>query len=802
MLVVISSTNNTLEEVYIKNGVESTYYGAYEDSGSRYGNLFAQGDTNVQTLVNGLSKTKVIPVADASRVTDQDIDGATGAQNNGYAFTDVQVINGSAFQGNLKLNAILTENVVGKYGDLGDFAYTLGGGGDVFDLALSSVNLETVGTVSRGDFILKIDGGSGNDRISTAIYTGTPNKVDYEGTTPQIDDDLDLAGALPDGSTAWYANAGLHADLSIVAGAGDDVVNTFGSGDWEVYLGTGDDTYYADNAAKDGAATGKAVWVFNTADQDTTNAADRDLANLVGGGNDTYIAPGASYNSGTSQAGLYGLKLRVVYKDVSASDNVIDPGNTSGAGVFFSEVIEVQGVGDKFHITDRSINQAIRDAINDPDGVLSKLLVASEGTAGDTLVVKALSDGQHVNTDLQIEFAVPNTTLTATEVSDWLKALNLKSDWSSDNATNLATARTNALKELVGGTPAASDLDDFGPQIKDHTGWYTSDAANDYASAFANYGAANTNYAGANSEHTSSNLVIVEDKDDDGHDVIVLSTGSGSEDVIQWKGEYNHGTVTVVNFDAADVGTATPAVYELVFSGWTDTTVATGGKTITVTVPGGIKVSIPTTSGATAKAAVGEALELAFNNIKEMTGLTADYTSNKLTLTGENGVYYPEVGDIAIHTDDTGLDVVAAVKGVTVTPFVQAKVEGLGDDKLDFSAYNAKWIGAAVPGSDKYVAEWSTDAADDVEMSDLTLEAGEKYITLTRADEATTLYDIKLWTVVAGNEGDTSASTRVDAFTAVENDTSILIGQIDLGRVIEGYGTTGTHEILAQVDLV
>ena len=569
-LEVIQSTNNTLQVVNLVNSGSYNYLGAYErgsNQGARSGDLTVTGDTNVNTIF-GVKKTSQAGAGGdptdgwpgPNLLGQQYIDGGGLQQWNGYGFTDVRVINGAAFKGNLELNAVLTSNVVGKYMNLVDqapapaaadnvvFNYTLGAGNDTLDIALSAANLAAAGTTTREDFVLNIDGGAGNDTITTAIY------ADNIVTGPLLTTLANAAG----GAAAWYQNHQLNANLFIDGGSGNDTIQTMGSGDWTVKLGTGNDTYYADNTA----AT--AVWVFNTADQLTVGGAvtARGINNLQSAGNNNYIFvddgtwPGGAANDGYSSvagemAGLYGLKLRVVYNDVSNSSN-ITPVNAQGT--YFSSVVDVPTTAaGSFTVTDLQINQAIKKAIND-DPVLNKLLVAKDGPS-NTLVVTALSDGTHLSmADLGIEFAIP-TLVATTEVAGWNSALHTTANWT---AADLQNARIESFNALLGAGPGTafnaalvSAYDTFGPNPGtpgSFSAWYSANpAANTgYLSAFANQGGAVL--AGANSGHVSSNVVIVDGAASD-IDVVVLSTGTACSDTIKWDGSFNNGTVTVVNFD-------------------------------------------------------------------------------------------------------------------------------------------------------------------------------------------------------------------------------------------------------------
>jgi hypothetical protein len=547
-LEVISSTNNTLQVVNLVNKGSYNYLGAYErdsNKGTRSGDLTVLGDTNNNTVFEayGLTATKAVGPYAGDDVTtgtapdlrtDQDIDGAGPQQNNGYGFTDVRVLNGGSFTGNLKINAILTQNVTAKYLNLTDqanafaaadnvnFNYTLGSGNDVLDLAISAANLSAAGTTTREDFVLNINAGNGNDVISTAIVD------DYSAPANSLDPLLQAAATTD--STPWYSNSKLNANLNINAGTGNDTINTLGSGDWKVTLGTGNDTYYADNTAN------KAVWVFNTADQVDNAATAQRLNNLLSDENESR----SIYHANDTTITGSGLRLRVVFKDVSESANAPDndgaSGNSDGSGVFISHIVDVPLISQgSRNFDDLAINQAIKKAINE-DPVLSKLLLATDGPA-NTLVVTALSDGAHLETDLQIDFA---GLITA------------------NNGTATTGALGTALDALLahtGGTKSTSDYDAYGANAGDAnwTGWFTSNTASaiageiDYKAKFANTDA-DVDIIGSFSTHTSDNIIYVAGGSGD-HDVVVLSTGGLSNDTLKWEG-FNNGIVTVVNFDA------------------------------------------------------------------------------------------------------------------------------------------------------------------------------------------------------------------------------------------------------------
>ncbi|GHU34420.1 hypothetical protein AGMMS50256_28010 [Betaproteobacteria bacterium] len=767
-LEVISSTNNTLQVVNIKNEGTNKYQGAYEqrepgDSASiaRYGDLYAQGDTKVQTLVNDLSGTKKVGPYTTDLVSasqDQDIDGATNAQNNGYAFTDVREINAAGFQGNLKLNAILTANVVDKYLNIKDgapalaaadnveFNYDLGSNNDVFDLAISSANLAAAGTTTREDFILEINGNGGNDIISTVIYDYAPG-LDWTNSDVYTTDGLTLMAATD--TTPWYINNHNYTDrvnLTIDAGSGSDVINTFGSGDWNIILGTGSDTYYAVNTAD------KAAWVFNTTDQTTPDAVvtARDLEDLVSSANDRQF--------------LYKTAVRVTYVDAD------------GTGTFVSKDIVIPSTN--YRTSDLQINQAIKTAINS-DPVLGKLLVAEDGPA-NTLVVRALSDGEHLAADLNVDFIVPNATAyTTADVTGFKAAL-----------VSAGVGTAAAVETLIGTTGASLQAWLSGTHLA------ATNVAIDYASALANTATALDN--GAYSSHVSDNHIYVSAGSITDHDVVVLSTGELSNDTLVWEG-YNSNTVTVVNFDTGTAvsGAGKAASLMLDFGDIGDPLL--DGASVFVVIPGlngGNPIELVAASSSTQTVAGNGAwVTDGVANALDALGLgTWTRSDTDLATTGAqtwtNGTVGAVPGIGAVPAGNFfGLS--GGTLSGTFTDGTAATVD-VGEDFFDFSAYGARWVGAGLVDSATKLLSgtWDTDGAS------LTLTANQKYITLTH-EIGSTLYEIREWTAVAG--GGTTALG--DAFTANANDSFKLIGFVDVGRLIEDGGAAA-NTVLDHIILV
>jgi hypothetical protein len=772
-LEVISSTNNTLQVVNLVNGAKGVHY-HYDARGrlvAREGDLTALGDTNVKTIFEdyALSALKAVGPYEKenTRGADQTIDGATAAQDNGYAMTDIRELNAGAFTGQLKLNAILTANVNSKYLNLKDaannlstaddvtFKYHLGTNDDSLNLAISSANLDKPGTTTRADFVLDLKGNGGNDVISTAIYGGDPTGA---WTPAATSDGLALADA-EDGAAHWYVNSSQNQNLKIDGGDGNDTINTLGSGNWQITLGKGNDTYYADNSAKDataghGGSTGRATWVFNTIDQVTAKAdvAERALDNLKSDNNDKWKINDATITESGSL-----LKLRVAFRDVSASANNTPDRVTlpDGSGVYFSKVIDVPAAaGNDYVVTDLNINQAIKKAIN-ADPVLSKLLVATDGP-GNTLVVKALSDGLHVARDLQVEFA----------------------QHTAGNA--------NAFAALLGAsTGTGSDLASHGPAAggTDWGAWHTSNALDTgtdigYKSAFANVdigGGNRTNIQGANSGHVSDNTIHVQGDSAD-HDTVVLSTGAHSNDTIVWSG-FDNGLVTVVNFDT-ETETAAPASakYELVFNNG-GTSVSTTGI-LQVSLPGLGVFDLDFSAAAPTISTIVPALQTAIG-----TGQwTVSSGTNSVTITQNTAAPLSGIGNPTL-----GGTVTISHQGThTNTP---PKLDLLGNDKLDFTAYgDVETVLVGDVQADGTVAAW-TNKDGGYTLS--TLSANAKYITLTRDDTRGTEYTIKLWTV----------NNTADAYAATSDDTHQVIGKVDLGKVIVGI-TSDANDVLDHIDIL
>lgn len=369
----IRSTNNTLQEVTIKNGMTTSSSYAYVGTVANAGALTVNGNsgTNGGNVANS-------GATDAQTGINAPLPGTTVASGT-HGFSDVRLIDASAMTGNLAFTAEITSASIAKYmnlidtqaapapdavngnGAIANFVYTGGAGKDTLvvdiDAAVAASRSSLIS--GREDFTFAIDGGAGNDAITVT-----------------------MVNALNSGAAQnWYNNQDLNNNFTVNGGTGDDTIRTPGAGDMKIDGGAGDDTIYTENTGA------MAQWVFNTTDQVTALAGARNINDLRSGLNDSYS--------------LFNTKLSVTFLGIP-NTVVVNLANTAS-----------------YKATDLEINQAIKMAIN-TDPVLSKLLVAQDGPA-NTLVVKALVDGimspAFTPADLVVSLVTPALgTLSAAEI--------------------------------------------------------------------------------------------------------------------------------------------------------------------------------------------------------------------------------------------------------------------------------------------------------------------------------------------------------------------------------------------------
>ncbi|MFO1326909.1 MAG: hypothetical protein U1F56_06100 [Rubrivivax sp.] len=481
-LGIIASTNNALKEVTFANGTVK-------------GNVTVKGTDNNLSITSSTTATN-----GASGINDgvfnNYLPGAT-AQHNGFGFNDVRLIDASAMTGTVGFDAAVTTASFAKYhitNDTGadpatdndstdgkttrqvaDFDYQGGAGGDTINVVVAETVAGSHSNVQPGreDFTFSIKGNGGNDAISFRMDRAADGTV--------------AAGGLQN----WYEHQKMNQELNLAdrdnvgqvyisGGDGNDTVRKLGSGDVNIDLGAGNDTAYTDNTGSQSTAaiaqatalgnSGRAIWVFNTTDQDPAAVlpAARDIDNLESDDNDHYF--------------MYKAVLTVTYR-----------------GVENKTPVTIGSLPGSYLTTDLHINQAIKAAINN-DPVLAKVLVARDGPA-NSLIVNSLIDGDFDETDLSVDIELPDD-LSTTDVNALLKA------WDDELDDGGYDNDEGGIFDL---------MDD---ELAD---W---DATTDYDTALANDGAADR--TGADSVITTTDNLI---EGGTGDDVIALSTTVTDNDV-------------------------------------------------------------------------------------------------------------------------------------------------------------------------------------------------------------------------------------------------------------------------------
>lgn len=245
----INSTNNTLREVVLTNGLTSSNSHAYVDTVKDAGKLTVLGaqSTNGANLFTAGTGSTTLTGAEAAAIQTgiaAPLPG-TNATENSYGFTDVRLIDGSAMRGELTFSAQVTEASVGKYlnlkdiqalpaGDNIDFVYSGGAAKDTMYVRINTAAASSRDTIlpGREDFTFTANGGAGDDTLNVSISGGSANP--------------NLIG----GTQAWYTNQKLNANITVNGGDGNDTIRTPGAGDFKINGGSGNDTVYADNTGK------------------------------------------------------------------------------------------------------------------------------------------------------------------------------------------------------------------------------------------------------------------------------------------------------------------------------------------------------------------------------------------------------------------------------------------------------------------------------------------------------------------------------------------------------------------------
>ena len=384
-LQTINSTNNTLKEVTIVNGVTSSASSAYVTTVKDAGNLTVNGIVNA---IDPAQQNSPLP--------------GTAAQHNAFGFSDVRLIDASAMTGKLAFNAEVTSASVAKYLNLTDllsspaadnvaFQYTGGSNNDTMTVVIDSAVAASRTLTGREDFSFTVDGGAGKDALT----------VDIGGNE----------------TSPWYFDQSMLRNITIKGGAGDDTIKTIGSGDFRVDAGSDNDAVYINNTGA-GSYVG-AQWIVA--------AANTDLTDLQG-----------SSQAGVASQFLYKGTATITFSGAAAATA---GGVTSGAAAAlfngFEKSVSIP-TGDNYGVTQYHVNQAIKAAINS-DPVLSKLLVAEDGPS-TTLVIKSLVAGTFNANDLNI--VIGGTTYATLPATEQTTVLNAFKAFASNSTATLANAQT------------------------------------------------------------------------------------------------------------------------------------------------------------------------------------------------------------------------------------------------------------------------------------------------------------------------------------------------------------------------
>ena len=250
----MNSTNNTLREVTIKNGVTSNSGYAYVTTTKDAGNLTVNGNSgaNGQNVSGQSNRVTVGTATDGAAGNNTAMTGVqsttqNAAQIQAFGFTDVRLIDATEMRGKFEFTAQVTAASLAKYLNLKDiqanpaadnvaFTYNGGGNDDTMWVRLDTQFAASRNTimVGREDFTFTANGGAGNDWINVALVP------------------------TPGGDQAWYTNQKLNKNITLDGGAGDDVIRKPGAGDFTILGGTGLDTIYADNSGTQAITAGNA----------------------------------------------------------------------------------------------------------------------------------------------------------------------------------------------------------------------------------------------------------------------------------------------------------------------------------------------------------------------------------------------------------------------------------------------------------------------------------------------------------------------------------------------------------------
>lgn len=419
----INSTNNTLREVTIKNGLTSNSGYAYVTTTKDAGNLTVNGNSgaNGQNVSGQSGRVTVGTATDGAAGINDVMPGVqsttqTGAQIQAFGFTDVRLIDATEMRGKFEFTAQVTAASLAKYLNLKDiqanpaadniaFTYNGGGNDDTFWVRLDTQFAASRNTimVGREDFTFTANGGAGNDWINVALMP------------------------TPGGDQHWYTNQKLNKNITLDGGAGDDVIRKPGAGDFTILGGTGLDTIYADNSGTQAITAGNsslAGAVYTAAE-----AAELNSALAVGVlQNNTDVAKTTAV---VTNLNILDLVTPVEWNDPAAPTAGLDAQptrlviqNAIEAAVTALALTPTQAIALAAAYNTRAGTLSTPNALVEPSvtwgAANGAALTLADWTAGNTLLASYISDAktaQYQATASEANFTQQLTLLNATQTA-------------------------------------------------------------------------------------------------------------------------------------------------------------------------------------------------------------------------------------------------------------------------------------------------------------------------------------------------------------------------------------------------
>jgi hypothetical protein len=446
----INSTNNTLREVTIKNGVTTSSSHAYVPTVKDAGNLTVNGNSgaNGQNISGQSNRVTVGTATDGVGGNNTPMTGVQSTTQNAgqiqaYGFTDVRLIDATEMRGKFEFTAQVTSASLAKYLNTRDiqtnpaadniaFTYNGGTNDDTMWVRLDTNFAASRNTIMAGreDFTFTANGGAGNDWINVALRP------------------------TPGGDQNWYTNQKLNKNITLDGGAGDDVIRKPGAGDFTILGGTGLDTVYADNSGLQTITNGQAnlAGAVYTASEAAELAAALAMGQLQ---NSTDAALTLAALTGVNGLNALNLVTPVEWNDPAAPTPGLDAQPTRAA---IQTAIEAALAADAI-----TPAQAIALA-----AAYNTRTAASTITQPNSLVEPTVTWGGAVNgTALTLaDFTAGNTllaTITAATQAANAEAAGAESNFAAQmallNATQqLVVTRTIAIEGGSTGNPGEADV--------------------------------------------------------------------------------------------------------------------------------------------------------------------------------------------------------------------------------------------------------------------------------------------------------------------------------------------------------